>query len=115
MGEPMTTTTVSCRHYLTARGDYPGLVDPDHLLEGLGPDTTATLIVDVTAPDRQLLVREVHPFGSTDEGMEGVRRLKSEGLSFFFAEDHAGWTGKSTTDAGSPCRGWLDVEALEGD
>ncbi len=110
----MTTTTVSCRHYLTTHGSYPGLVDADHLLRDLETDAMVTVIVEVTAPDRRLLVRQVDRFRSVEEGAEGVRRLESEGLHPFFAEDHAAWAGKNATRTRSQCGGWLDVEALEG-
>ena len=94
--------TISCRHYLTsAVSDLPAdVADPDGLLEGLAPGTLVTAVVDVTAPDRQLLVREVEP-----ARMALVERLKRAGITRWWAQEHAAWTE----------RGWIDVEALEGE
>jgi hypothetical protein len=96
------TMTVTCTHYVTCVvGDFPHEVsDPDGLLARCEPGALVTAVVNVTAPERQVIVREVYP-----TSFEVVRQLKHSGVRLWSAEDHAAWTD----------RGWLDIEALEGE
>jgi hypothetical protein len=59
-----------------------------------------TAVVDVTAPEGRLVVREAYPASA-----DLVQELKQIGVRPWFPEEHAAWTD----------RGWIDVEALEGE
>jgi hypothetical protein len=106
------TPTVTCRHYTTV--DWPSvklpeeLEDPEGLLVILAeevPDARfVTLVFDVTTT-RSLQLIDIQPHVSHQHGMDILARLRSEGASLWFAEEHAAWTD----------HGWIDVEALEGE
>ena len=94
--------TISCRHYVSAQRAYfrGNVVDPDGRLELFEASALVTVVVEVTAPDGQLVVREAYPCSEAV-----VRHLQDAGLTLWFAEEHAAWTDQ----------GWIDVEALEGE
>jgi hypothetical protein len=97
--------STACRHYLTGTPDRflaADVVDPDgHLeLNGLKPSALVTAVIEVTAPDRRLVVRAAYP---TSRAL--IRQLKSAGLTMWQSEEHAAWTDY----------GWIDIEALEGE
>jgi hypothetical protein len=95
---------------LLARAGLPaGLEDPERLLDRFQPGELVTILFDVfpPPPERRLLVRAAGPASGVQGGQLKTAEagLKHAGWSMWWAEEHAAWTA----------RGWLDIEALEGE
>jgi hypothetical protein len=76
------------------------VADPEELLAEFGPRELVTVVVDVTAPERQLVVRAAYP---TNPAI--VHQLTRAGMCLWSGVDHAAWTD----------HGWLDIKALDGE
>jgi hypothetical protein len=108
------SNAATCRHYATVGPPHTieppieGMNDPEHLLVDLVecvPDAQyVTLVIDVDT-NRALRLVDVLPHISHEHGMRIVRQLKANGVFLWFDQEHAALTDK----------GWIDVEALEGE
>jgi hypothetical protein len=90
---------------LWAGGFSAGVVDADGLLDPFEPGMVRTLVVDVSAPDCQLVVREVYP-----PSLTVTRQLTRHGLRPFIPEEHAAVARGKLPDQ-PMCSGWLQALA----